>query len=195
MLVPSTSERHLSDLSDTSFQIPLGADFSDLLLASNDVDDFLKGSNDYMDTPAPEKTEREPLTLSQLTPRPKPRSDFAVTMKSVSSTTFQKPNLQIEPARDESKNQPTIAGTKIIRYQTTRKVEPKPMNSDDCTAPMARCSSGQPPYRRMKEAHASASSQSAAAELVLPNIVNSSVVAPQVAHPLSVKNHKKPVSF
>lgn len=69
------SLRHLPDVSDIdasfSFQIPVPAR-EDYLLADDGDDDFFKGVNDVLATPVAlsRPTQHEPLTLSQLTPRP-----------------------------------------------------------------------------------------------------------------------------
>ena len=69
------SLRHLPDVSDIdasfSFQIPVPTR-GDYLLADDGDDDFFKGVNDVLATPvAPSRPiQHEPLTLSQLTPRP-----------------------------------------------------------------------------------------------------------------------------
>lgn len=69
------SLRHLPDVSDVdasfSFQIPVPAR-EDYLLADDGDDDFFKGVNDVLATPVAlsRPIQHEPLTLSQLTPRP-----------------------------------------------------------------------------------------------------------------------------
>jgi hypothetical protein len=74
MSQPSPTElslRHLPDLSESSFQIPL-AD-SSFLLSDDDDDadaDFFQGADDSLGTPVPPRIIHEPLTLSQLTPKP-----------------------------------------------------------------------------------------------------------------------------
>ncbi len=67
------SLRHLPDLSDASFQIPVAASRSgDLLLAETDVD-FFRAIDTSLDTPGPPRAKHvhEPLTLSELTPVPR----------------------------------------------------------------------------------------------------------------------------
>lgn len=71
------SSRYLPDVSDTSFSFQIPTANQDFLLA--DDDDFLKTANDSLSTPiAASKVarEREPLTLSQLTPKPKSKTKF-----------------------------------------------------------------------------------------------------------------------
>jgi hypothetical protein len=58
---------HLPDLSDASFRIPTVGGWDDLLLTKDD--DFLKEMDMSLDIPTP-RVEHEPLTLSDLTPKP-----------------------------------------------------------------------------------------------------------------------------
>ncbi|KII93090.1 hypothetical protein PLICRDRAFT_379495 [Plicaturopsis crispa FD-325 SS-3] len=84
-MAPSAAElslRHLPDISDASFQIPVDlSTASGEFLLGNDNDDFLKAADDSLLTPAPLKRHYEPLTLAELTPKPKTRKDAPATVK------------------------------------------------------------------------------------------------------------------
>lgn len=65
------SLRHLPDVSDASFSFQLPSTASgDLLLADDDAD-FFHNEDMSLTTPPANRTTHEPLTLSQLTPKPK----------------------------------------------------------------------------------------------------------------------------
>lgn len=100
----STSEislRHLPDISESdasfSFQIPQVVNSADLLLANTDDNDFFgNGQDDSFATPAPPKRILDnPLTLSQLTPKPQ---ESAITPALSSSPSRPKQNTKSRTA-------------------------------------------------------------------------------------------------
>ena len=123
------SFRHLPDLSDVSFsfQIPV-ATSGDLLLA--DDDDFFQGTgaDDSLITPAAIRTVHEPLTLSEITPKPKPRTGPAAqpTITSLSLAFDQSSEPKPKPARSGIAEETTHNGSLNNQRIARGKVDLRP---------------------------------------------------------------------
>nr|VWO96670.1 Cross-pathway control protein A [Ganoderma boninense] len=72
--IPDLSDTSaIGDFSESSFQIPATARQTDDLLLDDNTLDFFNNANDTFSTPPPpQPTVQPPLTLAELTPRPKP---------------------------------------------------------------------------------------------------------------------------
>ena len=79
-LTADLSLRHLPDISETSFQISFADNSADQLLATDDH--FLDGADDSI---GPGNSGQDYLTLSQLTPKPRPRTTLVTRATPVST--------------------------------------------------------------------------------------------------------------
>ena len=130
---PPTAElslRHLPDISDTSFQISFADNSADLLLATHD--DFLDGADDSI---GPGNSGQDYLTLSQLTPKPRPRTNITT---AIPASTLPRPrNNESRPIPDH-RTMFTPRNLKAANRQRTPratvKVEPESTKRINVTA-------------------------------------------------------------
>lgn len=128
--LPDLSLRHLPDLSDTSFQIPVSNGTDELLLA-DPSGDFLADA-DSLGTPIMPKKTHDALRLSDLTPRPESKQILPPSPRAV----LEQPTIHAVSRPSKTKSKPTEsreASTSALRPSTQ---DQDTVGADDKAAPI-----------------------------------------------------------
>ena len=198
---PPTAElslRHLPDISDTSFQISFADNSADLLLATHD--DFLDGADDSM---GPGNSGQDYLTLSQLTPKPRPRTN--ITTATPASTLPRPRNNESRPIPDHrttfTRENLKAAANRQRTPRATVKVEPESTKRINVTA----LAINQRPSERLLRSEAKTDQFSGAGVIgqsdpgsILPTTDDNAVLPGTASREMRLRNvkkeHKTPVS-
>jgi hypothetical protein len=188
-LTAELSLRHLPDISDTSFQISFADNSADQLLATDD--DFLHGADDSI---GPGNSGQDYLTLSQLTPKPRPRTT-PVTVATPVSTMPRPRGDETRPIQDsKSHERTTFTRPKAVKRTplATRKIELESATANitalaiDASTPSCR-HPGKANEEILSGASASRRSDPADDDSILPTIGDNEAL-PRIASPHVVRS-------